>query len=208
MVVEVDKGRAMCMIEKETVNKMIETELNNQKRYHSFKKDNIDNVRSKVNKKLKELKESGLISEKLYKDLKPHTPKTPSARPLLKMHKNPLKIRLVINTQISAVYKIGKLLSKELRQLTTSGKSFIRDSKSFVKNIKGEKMSDDEQFVSFDIKVMYPSLLKCDVLSEIKNRINDNKIVTSIDKCALIELAILSLEFLSFIIDQKYFNQK
>ena len=208
MVVEVDKGRAMWMIEKETVNKMIETELNNQKRYHSFKKDNIDNVRSKVNKKLKELKESGLISEKLYKDLKPHTPKTPSARPLLKMHKNPLKIRLVINTQISAVYKIGKLLSKELRQLTTSGKSFIRDSKSFVKNIKGEKMSDDEQFVSFDIKVMYPSLLKCDVLSEIKNRINDNKIVTSIDKCALIELAILSLEFLSFIIDQKYFNQK
>ena len=60
---------------------MIEAELNNQNRY-ILKKGNIDNVRSKVNNKLKKLKESGLISEKSYKDLKPHTPKTPSARPL------------------------------------------------------------------------------------------------------------------------------
>ena len=99
-------------------------------------------------------------------------------------------------------------MSKELPQITTSGKSFIKDSKSFVENIKDEKLSDDEQFVSFDIKGMYPSSLKYDELSEINNRINDNKFVTSIDKCALIELAILSLEFMSFTIDQKYYNQK
>ena len=88
------KGKATCITEEEKVNKMIETELNNQNRYHGLKKDNIGNVRSKVNKKLKELKESGLVSEKLYKDLKPHTPKTRSARPLLKIHKNPLKLDL------------------------------------------------------------------------------------------------------------------
>ena len=44
---------------------------------------------------------------------------------------------------------------------------------------------------------MYPPLPKYDVLSGIKNIINDNKFVTSIDKCALIELAMLSLEFMS-----------
>ena len=208
MVVEADKGRATCLIEEEKVNKIIETELNKQNRYHSLKKDNIDNVRSKVNKKLKELKESGLISEKLYKDLKLHTPKTPSARPLLKTHKNPLKIRLVTNRQNSAVYKIGKLFSNELRQITTSGKSFIKDSKSFVENIKDEKLSGDEQFVSFDIKDMHPSLPKYDALSEIQNRINHNKFVTSINKCALIELAILSLDFMSLTINQIYYNQK
>ena len=82
-------------------------------------------------------------------------------------------------------------MSKELQQLTTSEKSFIKDSKSFVENIKDEKLSDDEQFVSFDIKDMYLSLPKYDVLSEIKNKINNNKFVTTIDKCGLIELAIL-----------------
>ena len=98
-------------------------------------------------------------------------------------------------------------MSKELQQIATSGKSFIKDSKSFVKNIKDQKLIDDEQFVSFDIKDMYPSLPKYDVLSEIKNIINDNKFVTSIGKRTLIELAILSLEFMSFTIDQKYCNQ-
>ena len=65
-------------------------------------------------------------------------------------------------------------------------------------------MSDDEQFVSFDIKDMYPSLPRCDVLSIIKNRINGNNFVTSVDKC----VSILSVEFMSFTIDQKYYNQK
>ena len=80
----------------------------------------------------------------------------------------------------------------------------MQDSESFVENIKYEKLSDDERFVSFDIKDMYPSLPKYDVLSEIKNKINDSKFATSIDKCALIELVIFSLEFMLFTIDQKY----
>ena len=62
-------------------------------------------------------------------------------------------------------------------------------------------MSNDEQYVNFDIKDMYPSLPKYGVLSEIKNRINNTKFINSIDKCALIELAILSLEFMSFTTD-------
>ena len=62
--------------------------------------------------------------------------------------------------------------------------------------------------MSFGIKHMYPSLPKYNVLSEIKNRIKDNKFVTSIDKCALIEQAILSLEFYVIYIDQKHYNQK
>ena len=49
----------------------------------------------------------------------------------------------MINTQNSVVYKIGKLLSKELQQITTWG-SFIKDSKRFVENIKDGKLSDDE----------------------------------------------------------------
>ena len=58
MIVEADKGKPTCIIKEEKVKKMIETKLNNQNRYHGLKKDNIDNVRSKVNKKLKEIKES------------------------------------------------------------------------------------------------------------------------------------------------------
>ena len=87
--------------------------------------------------------------------------------------------------------------------MATSRKSFIKNWKSFVENIKDEKLSGNEQFVSFDIKNLYPSLPKYNVLSEIKNRINDSKFVTTIEKCALIKPAILSLRFMSFTIGQK-----
>ena len=83
MFTDADKGRATCIIAEKKVSKVIEMELNNHNKYHGLKKGNIDNVRSNVNKKLKELIESGLTSEKLCKYLKRHTPKTPSARPLL-----------------------------------------------------------------------------------------------------------------------------
>ena len=40
----------------------------------------------------------------------------------------------------------------KLQQITTSVKSFIKDSKVFVQNIKNENLSDDEELVSFDFK--------------------------------------------------------
>ena len=69
--------------------------------------------------------------------------------------------------------------------------------------MKDEKLSSDEQFANVDIKDLYPSLGKYNALSEIKNRINESKFVTTIEKCALIELTILSLEFMSFTIAKK-----
>ena len=44
----------------------------------------------------------------------------------------------------------------------------------FYQRFKKFYRKHDEQFVSFNIKDMYPSLLKYDVLSEMKNRISDN----------------------------------
>ena len=77
-------------------------------------------------------------------------------------------------------------MSKKLQQLTTSVKHFIKNSKSFVENIKDEKLIDDNKFASFDVSAMYPSLPKYDVLPDVKNRINDNTFVTTImDKILL-----------------------
>ena len=79
MVIETDKSRTTCITKEEKVSTMIETKLIRID-VTVKKNNNIVNVRSKVNKELIELKESGLIIEKLCKDSKPYTPKTPFAR--------------------------------------------------------------------------------------------------------------------------------
>ena len=38
MVTEADKGRSTCIIKEKKVNELIETDLDNQNRYHSLKK--------------------------------------------------------------------------------------------------------------------------------------------------------------------------
>ena len=119
-----------------------------------------------VNKEIAKLRNENKITIEQMKKLKKITPETPNARPTLKAHKNPLKVRLIINTRDSVFYKIAKFISNELKPLTVSGKSFIKDSKQFVDKIKNVSLREGEKMVSFDIADMYPSLPKFDVIKE------------------------------------------
>ena len=111
---------------------MVEQKLNKPKRYRKLRTDSIKQSWAAINKKLAaELKLKDLITKQEHSSLKPTVPKTPKARPILKTHKDPLKIRLIINTQNSPIYKIAKKISKELRPLIRSGKSYIKDTQQF-----------------------------------------------------------------------------
>ena len=119
-----------------------------------------------------------------------------------------MKIRLVINTQNSPICKIAKKIMKELRPLIGSGKSYIKDTKQFVDKIKNIKLEEDETMICFDISDMYPSLPKQDVITEVVRRIKDKNFKPSLNKKALIELVIISVEFMSFTCNGQYFDQK
>ena len=72
------------------------------------------------------------------------------------VHKNALKVRLIINTKGSSYYKIAKFVSRELKTLTTSATSFIKDSEQFVNKLKNIQLQEGEKIVSLDIEDMYP----------------------------------------------------
>ena len=115
---------------------------------------------------------------------------------------------MIINTQNSPIYKIAKKISKELRPLIRSGKSYIKDTEQFVDKIRNIKLEEDEIMISFDISDMYPSLPKQDVITEVVRRINDENFKPSMNKKALIELVIISVEFISFSCNGQHFDQK
>ena len=124
------------------------------------------------------------------------------------MQKDLLKISLIINTQNLPIYKIAKKILKELRPLTRSGKSYIKDTEQFVDKIKNIKLEEDETMISFDISDMYPSLPKWDVITEALRRINDENLKPSMNNKALIKLQIISVEFMPFSCNDQYFDQK
>ena len=59
--------------------------LNKAERYRKLKTDTIKQSRAAINKKLGELKLKDLITKQEHSSLKPDVPKTPKARPILKI---------------------------------------------------------------------------------------------------------------------------
>ena len=103
----------------------------------------------------------------------------------MKIHKDLLKIRLIINTQNSPTYEIAKKILKERRPLVRSGKGCIKDREQFVGKIRNVILEEDKAMISFDISHMYPSLPKQDVITKVV-RINDENFKLSMNKKALI----------------------
>ena len=197
-LLEADKGRATCIISRKQVHEMVEQNLKKPKRYRKLRTDTIKQSRAAINKNLAELKLKDLILKQEHSSLKPSIPKTSKARPILKIHKDPLKIRLIINTLNSPIYKIAKKISKERRPLVRSGKSYIKDTEQFVDKIRNVILEEDETIISFDISDIYPSLPKQDVIAEVVRRINDENFKPVMNKKLLIELVIISVEFMLF----------
>ena len=143
----------------------------------------------------------------MKKQLKQITPTTPIARPTLKAHKNPLKVRLIINTKGSSYYKIAKFISRELKPLTASATSFIKNSEQFVNKLKNIQLQEAEKIASFDIADMYPSLPKQHVIKEVERRILSDGFQTKYNRETFVTLARIPLEFMSFRIGNKYYEQ-
>ena len=137
MLTENDKGRATFIIENQKVEEVINKELSNKERY----------------KKL--LRKENKTSIEQMKNLEQINPTTTIAQATLKAHKNPLKVRLLINTQESSFYKIAKFVSNELTLTTTTAKLFIKDFEQFVNKLKEITLEEGEKTVSFDIADMY-----------------------------------------------------
>ena len=156
-LIEADKGKATCIIEENKVDDLIKKELQKKERYTKIRRDPSAICRTQVNKKLNELAEKNMISEEEVKKMKTITPRLPQARPSLKAHKDPLKVRLIINTQGSATYKIAKEVAKELKPLTINGRSFVKNSAGFVNSISDITLEDSDNVASFDLEDMFPS---------------------------------------------------
>ena len=150
-------------------------------RYKKFRTDITEKSKAIINKKVAELKLKDLITKQEHSILKPSVAKTIIVRPILKKHKDPLKIRLIIKFQNSPIYKIAMKTLKELRP-SVSGKGYIKDTEKFVDKIRNIKLEENKKLIMFDISDMHPSLLKRDVITEVVRRINDEKFKPSRSK--------------------------
>ena len=105
---------------------------------------------------------SNSITAEELKQLEAKTSFVPPARPTLKVHEVPLKIRLVVNMQGSTSYRIAKLVEGIREKQTPMNRHFVQ--------AKSIKLESAKNILSFNVEDMYPSLPKTEVRGVIVNK--------------------------------------
>jgi len=107
-------------------------------------------------------------------------------------------LRPIVNTIGGPTYLLAKFLASKLRPLVGLIESFVKDSSSFVKEIKGIKLDPGDMLVSFDVVSLYTYI-------PIKEAIDVINHLTDPDTACLVEICLTST-FFSF--EGEFFEQR
>ena len=107
---------------------------------------------------------------------------------LLKIHKNGIPLRPIVNTIGSPTYKLAKYLATLLKPLVGKTNSFVKDSTSWVKEICNEPLDTGDILVSFDVLSLYTKIPVDEAIATIK-------FLTNADIATLVEVCLKSTFF-------------
>ena len=106
----------------------------------------------------------------LSRNLIESNPITPRIYGLPKIHKDGAPLRPIVNIIGGPTYLLAKFLASKLKPLVGYTDSFVKDSSSFINELKGLKLERDDRFVSFDVVSLYtciPIKESIDVISRV-----------------------------------------
>ena len=107
----------------------------------------------------------------------------------------------------TATYETAKYLNSLLAPLGKSECSPL-NTETFVKHIKGQRMPDVHQIISFDIKSLFTNVPLNEAINIILRKVyNENKIVTNIPRSILKELLFLWTKHVHFKFNDEIYNQ-
>ena len=117
VILTVDKGVAIVIMEKEDYQVKVKALLEDQGTYKTLKTDPTGRLKSKMINLLKKIKEEGGIDDILYKKLYPTGAVTPKFYGLPKINKDGVTLRPIVSSRGSISYEVAKDLARILKPL-------------------------------------------------------------------------------------------
>ena len=169
-----DKGGRFCVVDGDTEDELLETDLGNNVHYEEIGNDPTEEFKEEVKEWADDCLENGVITEQMYKfvtafeDTHPANPK-----PLFKTHKKdengqtkiPCPIRNLTTACGTPVAKLSKLTQSNIAHLTAKDKLPLRNKSTnevlqyVIKVNESDTILSDEAIFAFpDIKNMYPNV--------------------------------------------------
>jgi len=138
--------------------------------YKKLSKDLLKNVAKEVVYAMK----SSLVMNPLRKNLIGSNPLSPMIYGLPKIHKEGAPLRPILNTIGGPTYFLAKFLAYKLKPLVGCTSSFVKDSTSFIHELKDLRLELDDLLVNFDVVSIFTKIPINEAINVIKRIIDDD----------------------------------
>ncbi|XP_067659477.1 uncharacterized protein [Haliotis asinina] len=171
VIAPADKGRATVILDKDHVHSMVDNLLDDTSTYRKMKRDPTAKLNRQHKAMLKTLHDKYELSTDLYRKLTVSHPQSPYARATVKIHKNPVKTRLLICSRDTVFYSTAQHLTQVLSPLGKSANSFISDSTDFCTKIRD--ITNPGPMISYDVVDLFTNVPREEALRALRHRIDN-----------------------------------
>ena len=158
---------------------------------------NVDNC-------LKKLVQERDFNHFIASSLIVHNPKLPVIYGLPKIHKTGKQMRIISSSLYEPTSKVSDFVLKKFKQIDYKSPFSVANSVELCSRLKNVRINSDEILISFDVKSLFPSIMKQHVISELETLLN-SQLMDNNEKDIYIEMIklVLSQNYSTFR-DQTY----
>ena len=151
VVLTVDKGVAMVIMDQQDYINKAQTLLQDTNSYKVLPKDPTSHLKNKLITLLKDIKQTGGLSTQKYKQLYPTSAVPPKFYGLSKIHKAGTPLRPIVSSRGSITYGIAKELSHIIKPLVGQSPHHLKNTQHFIQQLQGKRLEPGETITSFDV---------------------------------------------------------
>ena len=206
-----DKGRAVAILDKKhCIQKCIN--ILDSEQFKKLQKGPTKTLENKMQRTLRKIKQH--LDENEYKRMYPTGSRPGLFYTTAKVHKlqngeglNELTMRPIISNIGTATYETAKFLNFLLAPLGESDRNIL-NTKTFVNQVKGQRIPEDYKMISFNVKSLFTNVPLNEAIYIILAKVYDeNKIDTKIPTSILKELLYLCTKHVQFKFNNEIYIQ-
>ncbi|XP_044766183.1 uncharacterized protein LOC123322305 [Coccinella septempunctata] len=202
-----DKGNTTVVMYREEYIQEVSRLLSDDTTYRILNKDPTRKTQENINKFLKTLRDEQMITGSQYKELIRHNSTPPKLYCLRKTHKQVLSFRPIVSCISGPGYNIGSFLHTILSNVLSSSKFKVKDSFSFVEELKNIHVPENYKMMSLDVVSLFTNIPKSLVFQIITKRWRYISCFTVLDENSFIKLVDIVFDSSYFTFNNNFYKQ-
>ena len=158
VVLTADKGVAMVVIDLQDYTNKAQALLQDTNTYKILSRDPTIRLKNKLTQTLKDIKQTGALSNLKYKQPYPTSAVCPKFYDFPKIHKVGIPLRPVVSSRGSITYGVAKELAYINKAQVDQSPYHLKNT-HFIQQSQNKRLEPGELITSFDVKALFTSVL-------------------------------------------------